>query len=302
MPLSRRLTCGLLAPVIAVPLFAQTPTSPRAQSPALEPPDQLVRDVVYNELHDRERDSHWQYRSECTAATGSYVREQVETDRGPVYRIVAQNGQPLDAGQRLREDRRLDDYVRDPAQIARAARAHQQDEDRLGAAIALMPQALLFQYQGAPAADRVQLAFRPNPAFSPSGIEARIVHALAGTVTVNLRLKRMVEMHGEISDRVDFGFGLLGQVAKGGSFTVHRLQVSPTHWKTDLVDTHIHGKVLLLKTFGKVQRETRSDFHAVPGGTTPSAAVALLNHDGAAAEQAKLPPAPGQPGRPGATE
>lgn len=291
---------GLLSVAVAVPLFAQP--APQPQTPVIEHADQLIRDVVYNELHDRERDSHWEYRSQCGETSGTYVREQIETNRGPVFRLVEQNGQPLSADQRLREDQRLDDYLRDPAQIARAARSHQEDEDRLGAAIALMPQALLFAYAGTPSNDIVQLAFHPNPAYVASGIEARILHALTGTVAVNLRLKRMIEMHGVVADRVDFGFGLLGQIAKGGSFTVHRLHVSPAHWKTDLVDIHIQGKVLLLKSIGKTQREARSDFRPVPDGTTPADAVALLNHDGATAVQAILPPAPGQPGRPGASE
>lgn len=297
MPLSERLICGLLSTAVALPLSGQPSPAARAPAPAIEPAQQLIRDVVYNELHDRERDSHWEYRSECSAAGGTFVREQVETDRGPVFRIVEQNGQPLDPDQRLREDQRLDQYIHDSAQMARTARAHEEDEDRLGAAIALMPQALLFVYEGAPANDIVRLAFRPNPSYTPSGIEARILHALTGTVTVNIRLRRMIEMHGTVTERVDFGYGLLGQVAKGGWFTIHRRPVSAAHWKTDLVDVHFQGKILLLKSIGKVQREARSDFRPVPDSLTPADAVAILSRPGAAAVQAQLPAAPGQPER-----
>jgi hypothetical protein len=300
MLLSERLMCGLLVTAVALPLFGQP--AAEVETSSIEPPGQLIRDVVFNELHDRERDSHWEYRSDCSSPGRSYVREQVETDRGPVFRIVSENGQPLDADARLREDRRLDQYIHDPAEIARTEHAHEEDEDRLGNAIAIMPQALLFTYQSAPANDVALLAFRPNPAYSPSGIEARIIHALTGTVTVNVKLKRMIEMRGIVSERIDFGYGLLGQVQKGGTFTIHRSQVSAAHWKTDLVDLHIQGRILLLKTVGKVQREARSDFRPVPGDTTPVDAMKMLNRADAQAVQARLAAAPAATNRIGAKD
>src|SRR5581483_4000453 len=122
---------------------------------------------------------------------------------------------------------------------------------RLAGIMALLPQAFLFDSLGAPEGDEVRIAFHPDPAFVPAGYEARILHALTGTLLVNLRPKRMVEMRGVLGERVDFGYGLLGHVEKGGSFTIQRQQVSPEHWKTDLVEVHVQGKILMLKTVSK---------------------------------------------------
>lgn len=268
---------GLLCASAAWTLPAQTAPATPAPSAVPESAQDLAHDVLYNELHDRERDSHWQYRSECTSANDSYVREQVETDKGPIYRVIERGGAPLDADARVREDERIEEYIHDPAQIARVARAHQEDEDHLSAAMQLLPQAALFAYDGAPQNGIVRLAFHPNPAFAPSGMEARIVHALSGTLTVDLRQKRLIEMRGVVTERVDFGYGLLGQVAKGGWYVIHRRPVSDEHWKTDLVDVHLEGHLLLLKTLGKIQRETRSDFQPVAPGTTLAEAQQLLN-------------------------
>jgi hypothetical protein len=268
---------------------AQLPADPGSSQPARD----LVRDTIYNELHDRERDSHWEYRSECVSSAEKRVREQVETDQGPIFRLLAEDGSPLNASQQQLEDARLAAYVRSPGQIARVEREHQEDEERLAGIMALLPQAFLFEYQGAPRGDQVRIAFRPDPSFVPTGYEARIVHALTGTLVVDSRLKRMVEMRGVVAERVDFGYGLLGHVEKGGTFSIHRRQVSADHWKTDLVDVHVEGKILMLKTVSKDQKEARSDFRPVPQGTTLAEAREMLNNTADRGTQARLVPARG---------
>lgn len=275
MPALRRFVTVVLFAATAAPLCAQTSGS--AVSNAPEPARDLVRDVIFNELHDRERDSHWEYRSECLSSAENLVREQIETDKGPVFRIVEEDGNPLDPVQRQREDERLNQYVHSPGQVARVQRAHEEDESRLAAVMELLPRAFLFDYEGATTGDLVLIGFRPDPAFNPAGYEARIVHALAGTLVVDPRLKRMIDMHGVLAERVDFGYGLLGHVEKGGSFEIHRRQVSAEHWKTDLVEVHVQGKILMLKTVSKDQREARSDFRPVPDGTTLAEAKAMLS-------------------------
>ncbi|MGB9032683.1 MAG: hypothetical protein WCC27_21340, partial [Acidobacteriaceae bacterium] len=278
--------------LIAAPVCAQQPPDLGALHKGKpETAADLVREVIYNELHDRERDSHWQYRSECLSSAENLVREQVETDNGPIFRLIAQNGNPLDASQREREDKRLDEYLHSPGQIARVERAHQEDEARLAAVMELLPQAFLFDYEGAAADNLVRISFRPDPAFTASGYEARIIHALAGTLTVDARLKRMIDMRGVLAERVDFGYGLLGHVEKGGSFEIHRRRVGPTHWKTDLVEVHIQGKILMLKTVSKDQREARFDFRPVPSGTTLSEAREMLSQAADQSDEAHLIPA-----------
>lgn len=289
MHASGHFATALLVTVAALPLCAQTASPPVAQGGA-EPVRDLVHDVVYNELQDREHDSHWEYRSECDSASHKLVREQVETDQGPVFRLLEQNGAPLDGAETEREDARLNRYVHDPAQVAQIRRAHEEDEARTASVLKILPDAFLFEYDGQADGDVARIAFRPNPAFLPPTYEARIVHALAGTVTVDTRLKRLIAIQGTVLSRVDFGYGFLGHVEKGGTFTIHRRQVSPARWKTDLVEVHIQGKVLMLKTIGKDQREARSDFRPVPDGTTLAEARDMLNQAARDTFQARVVP------------
>jgi hypothetical protein len=100
---------------------------------------------------------------------------------------------------------------------------------------------------------------------------------MAGTVEIDQRLKRFVAMHGTVINRIDFGYGLLGYVDKGGEFSVHREQVSPTRWKTNLVDVHVAGHVILFKSVSKDHHEERSKFQPVPTGISLDEAKRLLD-------------------------
>ena len=115
-----------------------------------------------------------------------------------------------------------------------------------------------------------------------------MLHALGGTLVVNQWLKRLIEMDGRLMERVDFGYGILGHVEKGGTFEIRREQVSETHWKTDLVEVHIQGKLLLFKNVTKDQRESRSDFRPVPQDISLAEAKVLLDQTANTREEALL--------------
>jgi hypothetical protein len=286
--------CGRFASIVllaaaALPVLAEVPaTAPQSDAQSAR---DLVRDVIYNELHDRERDSHWEYRSACLSPTQDVVREQVETASGPVFRLIEQDGKPLSATEQGRENERLDDYIHDPVQIALVERSHDNDEAQVAAILQLVPDAFLFDYEEPPSEGIARIAFRPDPAFVPPNYQARIVHALTGTMIVDLRLKRAIDMTGSVAERVDFGYGLLGHVEKGSSFHIHRQQVSATHWKADVIETHVKGRVLIVKSLSKDQREIRSDFRPVPSGTTLAEAKEMLDQAADQGVQARLVPA-----------
>jgi hypothetical protein len=253
-----------------------------------QPAQQLVADVIYNELNDRGCDSFWQYGILRVSGSENVDREQVETSDGSIFRLVKDHGNSLDAGERRREDLRLEELVQRPGAMAHIRQEHLKDEARMRRVIELLPRAFLFEYTGPSEGVQVRLSFRPNPAFTPASYEARIVHALGGTLVVNQRLKRLIEMDGRLIERVNFGYGFLGQVEKGGTFEIRREQVSETHWKTNLVEVHIQGKVLLFKNVNKDQRESRSDFRPVPQDISLAEAKVLLDQAANTRQEALL--------------
>src|ERR1035438_7649052 len=111
-----RITWGLLGILI----LAQGVGFAHAQQiQPLLPPAQLVREVVYNELHDHDRHGYWRYWIERRTQEETRLEEQVETAEGPVARVDQSNGHPLDAAGSLAEKNRLTRLLGSPEEQAR---------------------------------------------------------------------------------------------------------------------------------------------------------------------------------------
>jgi hypothetical protein len=262
-----------ILPLAGLLLLCATPAL-RAQSPT-ESAHDLVKDVVYNELQERRQVSLWQYRVDKRVVSQSLLEQEVETVSGPVYRVLARQGKPLDQAGQKKETERLNNLLRNPSEQARMKQDHAAEEQHVERLMAAMPDAFLYDYGGT-AEGNIWLSFRPNPAYNPPTYEARVYHALAGKVWIQPQFKRLLKIDADIVSEIDFGFGLLGKIEKGGNFQIQREQVSPNRWKTSALDVHISGRIIFFKTISKEQHEVRSAFQPMPPNTSVQDAVTLL--------------------------
>jgi hypothetical protein len=265
----------ILARIFALAILA-VPATVYAAQPA-EAPHDLIREVVFNELREHQHHSFWQYNVVKRTSQQTLLQEEVETSEGRVNRVVAINGATLSPREEQQEDDRLTRLLHDRGQQAKLKQQYDEDERHIGSMMSLLPDAFVYQYDGTEG-EETRLRFVPNPAFRPPTYEARIFHSMAGTVWVNGREKRLARLKGQLISNVDFGYGLLGRVDKGGTFEMERHEVAPGIWKTRVVEVHISGHVILLKCIGKDQREVRSDFRPVPADLNVASAEALLEH------------------------
>ena len=246
-----------------------------AAEPA-ESPRQLIKDVVFNELNDHQHHGFFAYRDSKRTGQQTVVKEEVETREGRVSRLLSTDGNPLTAAEQQQEARRLLSLLQDRAQQQKLLSDYQADEDRIGRIVSLLPEGFLFEYEGTQGGT-IRLKYWPNPAFNPPSYEARVFHAMSGTVWIDAREKRLIRLEGQLVSNVDFGYGLLGRLDKGGIFDMQRVEVAPEHWKTRRLDVHIKGHVILLKCVSKDQQETRSDFRQVPPDLSLRQAEAVLD-------------------------
>jgi len=244
---------------------------------------QLVREVVYNELRDHERHGYWQFLVQRRIQQQTRLEDQVETAQGPIARLALSNGQSLSPEAEQEEQARLQRLLASPAEQAKHLRAYQEDEDRIGRILAMLPDAFLYEYDGDENGCH-RLRFRPNPAYSAHTIEARVFHAMGGTRWLDARMKRLVRLDGRVEETVDFGYGILGRLYKGGWFQLQRTQVSPTDWKTDRIEVHLNGRALFIKTFARETSEARTGFLPVPAGLNLAQGMALLEENQARTE------------------
>jgi hypothetical protein len=235
----------------------------------------LVREVVYNELHDHALHGYWRYWIEKQAQQQTKMLEQVETADGPLTMLVASGGKPLSAADQREEQERLNHLLNSPSEQARHRQDYADDEKRIGRILALLPDAFLYEDAGVDNGC-VRLRFRPNPEYPPHSIEARIFHAMQGEIWIDARYKRLARLDGQLQENVDFGYGILGRLYKGGWFRLQRTQVSTTDWKTERLEIHMNGRALFLKTISRETSEVRGGFAPVPPAMTLEQGMKLL--------------------------
>ncbi len=261
---------------IAVVLAVCMGAAAQTQTPPLSAAE-LMNQVVANELADRVEQRKWIYQVSRRDGTRTLSELQVDTKDGPLYRLLAIDGAPLNPQQRQQDNARIERLLRDPSRQLRAKQDHDEDEQKLQKLMRLMPQAFLYDYDGVEG-NFLRLKFRPNANYNPPAYEARVVHAMAGTILIDAQQKRLARLSGQLNDRVEFGYGILGYIEKGGTIQIGRTQVGPSRWKTALINIQLSGRVIFFKTINKQEYEIRSGFRAVPGDPNLAEALELLTH------------------------
>ena len=281
-PMLHGLICaGLFFVFVGHSLNAETPTALKAVA-ALPDSSYLVREVVYNELHDHDSHGYWRYwiqRHVAKGSRGSEVVEQVETPEGPVSRTELSNGHALSREALETENARIQHLLSSPVEQAQHRREYAEDEHRIGSILALLPEAFLYepaQIDGA----NYHLRFHPNPAYPAHSSEARIFHAMGGDLWISMQNKHLVRLDGKLQQNVDFGYGVLGRLYKDGWFRLDRTNVGSGmgngDWKTKRLEVHLAGRAMLFKTISRETSEERGGFTLVPSGLSLQQAAMLI--------------------------
>jgi hypothetical protein len=198
----------------------------------------------------------------------------VESKSGPLFRLFAIDGRPLNAAERQQDETRINRLLHDPSPLVKSQRDQEEDELKLEKLIRIMPSVFIYEFE-VEDGNLARVKFRPNPNFNPSTYEDRLVHNLTGIMLIDEQNERLARLSGQLTERVQFGFGFLGRV-DSGRMDITRVEVGTLQWKTALIDIQVAGRLLLFKTLSKQQYEVRSDFRAVPDDLTLAEANELL--------------------------
>ena len=236
---------------------------------------QLVHEVIYNELNDHQGHGYWRYWVERHTQKGTRLEEQVETAEGPIAKLALSDGHPPSPELAQEEASRLQHLMSSPEDQARHRQEYADDELRIGRILALLPDAFSYEYDGQDNGC-YRLRFVPNPDYPAKSIEARIFHSMSGKLWVNAKYKRLASLDGNVEENVDFGYGILGRLYKGGWFQLERKQVSATDWKTARLEVHMAGRALMFKSIARETSEARGGFVSVPTGLSLAQGLELL--------------------------
>jgi hypothetical protein len=240
-------------------------------------PQQLVERMVHNELWaDKNDHSHWMYRDSDSEKGKTTVKEVIQTPEGWMRRIISIDGRPPSPQEVRKNDEDLHRFLNDPNYRRQQREKEDSDGNKATQLLSMLPKAFLYkqvgEHDGA-----IELSFTPNPNFDPPTREAKVFHTMAGTLLINSKDMRMKLLRGHLIDNVNFGFGILGRLAKGGTFEVEQADVGGGHWELTRLDVHISGHALFFATIQEQQHEVMSDFQQVPPNITLAKAADILN-------------------------
>jgi hypothetical protein len=191
---------------------------------------------------------------------------------------VAVNGRELDAAQIRAEDQRIQALVAHPEQLRAKQKKAREDGEQERNLLGTFPEAFHFQVERE-SGNLITLRFRPNPAFRPTTRSTQVFHHMEGTLVLDTRQKRLVEINGRLTSEVKFGAGLLGHLDKNGTFSVEQKEVGEGHWDLSSMNVRMNGKALFFKTITVLEKKKQIDYKPLPRDFTLQQAADFLRSD-----------------------
>jgi hypothetical protein len=237
----------------------------------------LVRGILQHEIRAEADDkSLWCYRKLIEKDGKRQLFAACQTQLGEIDRLMAEDGKPLSQKERQQENQRIEKLLGNTDQLKKQRQQQAEDDKQATNLLRMIPEAFLFQEQKNDG-DRIELKFSPNPQFHPSGYSEMVFHHMDGTLTLDLKRQRLIEISGRLDSEVKFAGGLFGHLDKGGTFYVKQQEVTPGHWVMISMDVKMNGKALLFKTIGVRNTELDTDFHSVSPSSSLEQLAALTN-------------------------
>ncbi len=278
---------GLMALVVLISLCSGSSapgSSTQAARGVADDPTALVRRATQNALAERSHHQPLRYQVRKVDKRSDTTKEIVETKDGAVARLIAIDGNPLSAEADQAELHRLNYLSGHPKLQEHRRKREQEVIDRVNRLMRLLPEAFLYRYEGMTPCKNGQcyrLGFTPNPQFDPPSEEAKIFRGMAGEVWIDLAEERMVKLDAHLIEEVDFGWGIIGRLRKGGTILLEQTHVGGHQWELTHMKLSLTGKALLIKSLDIQMTEDRSEISPVSPGMSYRQAIQLLENPGA---------------------
>ena len=241
---------------------------------------QMVDTMLVHVGNQSEHSNRYMYVSEERSdRTGGRLWTELvaETSVGKVRLLVAEDGKSLSAERAAAEKVRLADIAAHPDAFHQRELAVKNDEQHAEQMVTLLRKGFLFDEPRVEGGD-LRIAFRPDPAYQPQSLEERVLHGMSGSILVDERTMELHRIEGRLPADVTIGFGLLGTIHAGSTFSTAHAPEPGNEWKTSAVDTQIDGKLLFFKSIGKREQVAHHDFKLLASDISVPQAVTMLEN------------------------
>jgi hypothetical protein len=239
----------------------------------------LVQSALENELAAAQDTSHpMRYRLRKSSPRLTTTKELIETQDGSVALLVAVDDKPLSPDDLDKEQGRLQTLLTDPGKQRHRKQVEAEDTARAFKVLRALPQAFLYTDAGPVTAGSVtveKFSFVPNPKFNPPDLETQILTALSGEFWIEPTHARVIRMEARLQQDVDFGWGILGRLSKGGWIIIDQAEVEDGVWRVVKFQMQMTGRLFIrTRTFDTT--EEQSHYTPVPTGLAYQQAISML--------------------------
>jgi hypothetical protein len=280
---TQRMTSGQVFSrrMLAVPLLL-LPVARGAQGQAADPHLTLVRQALAVELRAAGDTQHpMRYRLHKVSPRLSTTKDIAETKDGAVARLVAMNDKPLNSLDEQKEAARLDALLADPGKQRHRKQSEDADTARALKVLRALPDAFDYKYTGPcvpPSEHCERFSFQPNSNFDPPDLETHALAHMAGEIWIDPVEQRVLRLQGRLQQDVDFGWGMLGRLNKGGWIIIDQSDIGNHQWRIVRFQMVMSGRVFFkTRSFDTLEEET--DFAALPPGIGYAQAIQMLRSE-----------------------
>jgi hypothetical protein len=286
----------LFTAVLACASFAGTSTAETAKGTASADQLALIARATERELRELENPALYQYQERLEWNWGTETRSVIETPEGRADRIVLLRDEPLTPEQQEKQEHRLEKLLSDRDAKKSELQDQKAETQRRIRMVQAFPKAFFFDFIGREKG-LLHFDFFPNPEFSPKDRETQMYRGMEGTLWIEPRQERLVQIQGKLVKDVSFGWGILGRLSKGGIYEIAQTQLSPGTWRITSLNVDVKGRILLLNSFRFLRRETDTRLRPTPASMTYQAAVTSLLDAPAVSDDKDKPAGPPTPPR-----
>ena len=288
------LTLVLFVPWAILSSASFAAQSPQSTAPPLTPSQAqaLVGRALATESRAAQEFTHpshpMRYRLRKSSPRLTSTKEILETADGDVARLLEINDRPLSPADEQTEQARLDVPLNNPELQEHRRQSENNDLARAMKVLQVLPTAFLYQFAGpATAATGTveKFTFKPNPQFSPPDLETGVLTAMAGEIWIDPVQERVVHLAGSLQQDKNIGWGLIGELDKGGWVQIDQADVGGHQWRIVHLQLKMNGR-LLWKTKNSDSVQDYSQFSPVPAGLSYKKAIQMLRAGPAASAQA----------------
>lgn len=230
---------------------------------AQDNPRALVSRMVDNELNSQKQPHYWMYLDSQKKPGKTVLSRVIQTPECWFSWPVSVDGHAPTGAEAQHAREQVEALVSDPSVRKKNRGEIDGDARKSAEMLKMLPNAFLFTMDGREGKS-IRLRFRPNPMYRPPSSEAKVFHHMEGELLIDAEQIRLARLSGTLVSEVDFGFGILGKLEKGGSFEVVQSEVAPRDWEVSRLDVHITGRALFFHEIGEQQHEVRTQFQSVP--------------------------------------